>query len=156
MLERIVRPGMVFFDLGAHIGEYTLLASRLVTDTGQVHAFEPDPDIFKLLQENVARNKLGNVKLNCCAVSDADGEADFIICADPASSSIIQNSGLQPGPALKQIASVPTRCLDSYHRESECRPNIVKADVEGAELLVLEGAKNTPEVLENNKAADRD
>ena len=141
LLERIMKPGMVFFDLGAHIGEYTLLVSRLAGDSGRVHSFEPDPDLFELLQENVTRNKLGNVKLNCCAVTDCDGEASFNVCIDPASSSIAQDNNLRSDSSVRRTIRIPTRNLDSYCWESDCRPRIIKADVEGAELSVLQGAQ---------------
>src|SRR5205823_1875398 len=61
-----VKPGMTFFDIGAHFGFFSLLASSLVGDAGQVHSFEPTPNTFAVLEENVAA--CGNVRVNNMAV----------------------------------------------------------------------------------------
>src|SRR5205823_143519 len=60
-LCRILRPGMVFLDIGANIGQYTLLASQRVGPVGDVHAFEPHPTLFDVLVRNVDRNRCRNV-----------------------------------------------------------------------------------------------
>lgn len=69
-LERWLRPGDVFLDIGAHIGVYSLAASRMVGVSGVVIAIEPDPMTFERLSETVGRNQLGNVRLVNAGVSD--------------------------------------------------------------------------------------
>lgn len=137
-----LRPGMVFFDVGAHIGEYTLLASRRVGPSGQVHAFEPQPDTFGLLQSNAKVNALRNVRLNACAVSDREGQAEFGVRPEPSLSSILRKVGASEADDLLCSITVASRTLDSYCRECGCWPDLVKIDVEGAELLVLQGAQD--------------
>jgi FkbM family methyltransferase len=136
-----LRPGMVFFDVGAHIGEYALLASHAVQSSGEVHAFEPQPDTFAHLTNNVELNDLRNVSLNDCAVSDRNGEVDFTVRSEPSLSSMVGATEPPKKEAAGRTIKVPTRRLDDYCRERGCWPDLMKIDVEGAELLVLQGAK---------------
>ncbi len=74
-LERNLRSGDVFLDVGANIGYYTLLAARKVAPSGQVHAFEISQDDFARLETNVRLNSFTTfIRLNRVAVSDAEGE----------------------------------------------------------------------------------
>jgi methyltransferase, FkbM family len=136
-----LRPGMVFFDVGAHIGEYALLASRRVGPCGEVHAFEPQPSTLALLENNVEVNGLRNVRLNGCAVSDRDEEVDFGVRAEPSLSSIVREGKPLDGQELLCSLKVPSRTLDEYCGECGRWPDLIKIDVEGAELLVLQGAE---------------
>jgi FkbM family methyltransferase len=138
IIESFLRPGMVFFDVGAHIGEYTLMASRLVGPNGAVHAFEAQPDTFAILEQNCLRNRVSNVKLNSCAVVDAPGTVEFDICAEPAMSSMAAAAAL-PRRRLNRIV-VPAISLDRYCQVHDTWPDLLKVDVEGAEWLVLRGA----------------
>src|ERR1035441_6724268 len=61
LLGSLIRPGMTVFDIGAHVGHYTLLAARIVGPTGRVYAFEPEPENFALLKRNVELNGYKNV-----------------------------------------------------------------------------------------------
>ena len=125
-----LRPGMNFFDVGAHIGEYTLLAGRSVGPEGSVHAFEPQPDTYELLQENLRRNHAANVKAVPCAIAAECGLARFRRHPEPSQST------LDPGGDI----TVPTRTLPDYVRETGVLPHVIKVDVEGAECEVLKGA----------------
>jgi FkbM family methyltransferase len=73
VLEKLLDKETVFFDIGAHIGQYTLLAAPL---TREVHCFEPMPWIYKILEYNVSRNKLKNVRCKPVGVTDYTGSAD--------------------------------------------------------------------------------
>src|SRR5689334_5897732 len=77
-VSRVLKAGMTVVDLGANIGYYTLLASRLVGPSGVVYAFEPDPLMFEYLTGNVARNRCGNVIAVDVAVTDRIGRAPFV------------------------------------------------------------------------------
>jgi len=126
----------VFFDLGAHIGQYTLMASPLCR---AVHSFEPVPVTFELLHRNVQANGLANVFANHCAVSDRSG--DVTIYEGDVSN--MDRSSLRP-PAYTSGKSfvVPSLTLDAYVREHGDVPDLIKIDVEGAEISVLRGACN--------------
>lgn len=138
-LARLLQPGMVFVDVGAHFGEYTVMAARWVGRQGLVHAFEPQPDTFALLEKNVAASALENVTLNPWAVADLDGEAVFWERAEPASSSLA--STRPPDAAVRRVYCVPVCTLDAYCRQRQLTPDVIKVDVEGAERLVLLGAR---------------
>jgi FkbM family methyltransferase len=78
--RRRVKPGMTLADIGANVGYYTILASRLVGPTGKVLAFEPDEDNLAYLRKNLAENGCGNVQVYPFAVGAKDGEADLHQC----------------------------------------------------------------------------
>ena len=84
-VRRLVRPGDLVFDVGAHVGFYTTMFSRLVGD-GAVVAFEPDVINLELLQRNLERNRARNVVVRSQAVSDASGERRFAVDAFTGSS----------------------------------------------------------------------
>src|SRR4030095_4117195 len=77
LFHRFIQPGMVVLDVGAHVGQYSLVASRLVGESGARHTFEPDPDTFAWLQGNCRRNNLTNVTLNRLALSDVNEMKTF-------------------------------------------------------------------------------
>src|SRR3989344_2665787 len=70
LVSKYLKKGDVFVDVGAHIGYFTLLASKIVGPVGRVYAFEPNTNNFKLLQKNVKRNKLNNVICINKAIAD--------------------------------------------------------------------------------------
>lgn len=132
-----LKPGMVFFDVGAHIGEYTLIASRAVGPTGAIHAFEAQPDTFALLRRNCTANGAENVKLNRSAVCDRQGEVEFDISEEPSMSSMAAAVEVERKRARIRVPGVT---LDQYCQTHCTWPSLLKIDVEGAELLVLRGA----------------
>jgi FkbM family methyltransferase len=136
-ISDFLKPGMVFFDVGAHIGEYTLIGSREVGPTGAIHAFEAQPDTFALLKQNCTTNRAENVKLNSVAVCEHEGEVEFDICAEPAMSSMAAAVDVE---RKRGRIRVPGITLDWYCQTNSTWPSLLKIDVEGAELLVLRGA----------------
>jgi FkbM family methyltransferase len=137
--REVLRPGMVALDCGAHIGEYSLLFSRLVGPGGAVHAFEPDPRVFEFLKWNVERNGLTNVTANMLALSSSGGRADYALHPDATCSALAEFDG--DGAGGVETVEVSTTSLDAYAPEHGLeRVDAVKIDVEGAEGAVLEGA----------------
>jgi FkbM family methyltransferase len=136
---RFLRPGMVMFDVGAHIGEYTLLAAKLLGASGQVHAFEPQAHIFPILTQSVCKNGFDRVVLNCTAVSDLVGEIEFQVLSEPSMSSIRRQSS---STETEKIVSVPCTSLDRYWGDRQEKIDLIKVDVEGAEKFVFQGATN--------------
>jgi FkbM family methyltransferase len=133
----VLDPGMVVVDIGAHVGQYTIIASPLVGRTGSVHAFEPDPETFRQLVANVAINHCHNIVCSEAALSREAGTACFYL----ADVSNIGGSSLRPTVCYRgRQREVRVETLDSYAAtRSLTRLDVLKADVEGAELLVLEG-----------------
>lgn len=134
LFEKIVKPGDVVFDIGAHVGFYTLLASELVGENGKVFAFEPLPRNINYLKKHIELNKRKNVFVVESAVSDIEGEAYFGESRDSFYGRIInEQSDMKVGSVI----------LDNLIKNNELpAPNVLKIDVEGNELLVLKGAEN--------------
>jgi FkbM family methyltransferase len=135
-----LKHGNIFIDIGAHIGEYTLTASKIVGNNGQVHAFEPSPHIFEILKKNVNLNNLSNIFLNQKAVSDQNGDIQFEIHREPSISSVKKLHQSKNVPL--QTISIESMRLDTYWKSviKGIKVDLIKIDVEGAELLVLSGA----------------
>ncbi len=132
-----LKPGMVAIDCDAHIGEYTVLFAVLVGPEGEVHAFEPDPRVFAILQDNITRNSLRNVWAHDKALGEVEGKAKFCLAEDPTASSFPQFAS-QIGKDVEVVITT----LDAYTEEQGLsRVDAVKIDVEGAEGAVLAGAR---------------
>jgi FkbM family methyltransferase len=138
-LLSILRPGQVVFDVGANIGYYTLLASRQVGPSGRVVAFEPSPRNISYLHRHLALNHATNVMLVPAGCSDRNGLAAFDAGRDCATGHLLEPASHANG----HRDLVPTVALDEIVRESGLVPDVLKIDVEGAEMLVLEGAAHT-------------
>jgi FkbM family methyltransferase len=138
-IARYLRPGMVFYDLGANIGFFSLIAARLVGHSGRVFSFEADPQVAGRLRENLRRNQFTNASVQQAAVWSGSKTVSFAR-ADSAASA---DRGLgfvteDPLPA-GEIISVPAVSLDDFCA-SHPAPHLVKCDVEGAEREVFNGA----------------
>jgi len=133
VFERTVREDSVVFDIGAHVGFYTLLASVLVGPRGSVFAFEPLPANLLYLKEHLRLNKIDNVTVVEAAVSDRCGTAFFDEGPNSSMGHISSNGRLQ----------VETVALDEFIAKGEVPlPDYIKIDIEGAEALALSGAKS--------------
>ncbi len=138
VLAERLKPGMVFYDLGANIGFFSLLAARLVGATGKVFSFEPDPEIAGRLRRNIARNGFRNVQVVEAGVWSASGNINFV-AADVSSpdrglGKIVTGEG---APSARPIRCV---ALDEFI-QSVPPPDAIKCDVEGAEIEVFRGAE---------------
>lgn len=142
MLVGHLRPGMVFIDVGAHYGYFTLLASRLVAPGGTVVAFEPSRSTARLLRRNVGG--IPGIIVEACAVLDGTGTVELNDFG-PSSSALNTVLGAARVPEsdrrdLRALTyAVPSVSLDDYTAERGLRPDIVKLDAEGAELAILSG-----------------
>jgi FkbM family methyltransferase len=142
-LKRALKPGMVFVDVGAHLGEYTVLAADILKGTGHVHAFEPRPDIFELLNRNVQLNHCRNVTVRPCALWHENGVCDFEVTPEPAISAVRSVAAMRRGAKLIKVQAVTLN--DYFAKWDVAKPNLIKIDVEGAELNVLQGARTVLE-----------
>ncbi len=139
VFERVLHPGMCAIDLGAHIGYFTLLAAHLVGPTGKVYAFEPAPKTYRILEKNIALNGYHNVLAFQKAVADRTGTMMFHLLSKAGSP-----SNTMYADARYDYESVPVdvTTLDEF-LESEGWPHVdlVKMDIEGAELAALSGMR---------------
>lgn len=145
-LAELVKPGQTVYDVGANIGFFTMLCSRLVGPEGAVYAFEPIPQNVATLRHNVALNGLTNVVIIEKALSSSTGAAEMFVSPwsafhslNVAGASKQENHGPQSGEIVVQTVT-----LDEFVRGEDVRaPDLVKIDVEGAELVVLDGMRET-------------
>lgn len=137
-LAKHVRPGMNFYDLGANIGFFTLLAARLVGQEGRVTAFEADPEIAARLREHVEHNNFTRVTVEQKAVWS---ERRWVIFAR-SDSAVSPDRGLGHvvGAVANGTIEVEAVSLDDYTSAFPA-PDFIKCDVEGAELEVFRGAR---------------
>jgi len=129
-----LRPGDVFCDVGANIGYYTVLASRLVGPTGMVVAVEPSPTALRRLHDNIALNGLTNVRVVAAAVTASRGR---IALYTPLSGNAGTASTVsRPGHAEQaDVAALPL--TDILTPDEMARLRLVKIDIEGGEGPVL-------------------
>jgi len=132
LVKRLLAKGGVFLDVGANIGSYSLVASE--QSLAKVHAFEPHPATFRFLLENIRLNRRSNVSALNLAVGKTDGEVLFTNSPGSPTNHIVSDAD---GPG-----SIRTMCirLDTFCRNRDTLPDIVKIDVEGFEYDVLMGA----------------
>lgn len=139
IMSNLIRPNDVIFDIGAHYGYFTLLASRLVGNSGMVYSFEPMPQNFKGLEYNILINKINNAKLINCALSNKDSILQF-----SNNKNTVANTYISGSPIFDQLTSIirlKATSLDNLLlRKEVALPNFMKIDVEGAEYDVLDGA----------------
>lgn len=133
------RKGDVVFDVGAHIGLYTLIAAQKVGEGGLVVAFEPDRENFRLLMKNVRNNHFaGTVRLFQAALGNYEGQKMFFPNADPLISSFKPNlNSRQPKPVAVTTLDNVVAKFKIHHIDW------IKIDVEGAEVDVLKGGNKT-------------
>ena len=126
----------VCVDIGANIGYFTLLMAKGASE-GSVHAFEPIPLNTSLLHASIELNGFTNIWVNQSAVGDRTGEISFVQSSDSAYSSLFDTGRKSPDRTIR----VPITTLDEYVSHTGItRVDILKADVEGAEGLVVAGA----------------
>jgi FkbM family methyltransferase len=138
-LSEHLRPGTVFYDVGAHIGVLSLVAARLVGAQGAVFAFEADPANAARVEEHSRRNGLTQIHIVPCAAWSTEGRLRF----ERASTQSSLNQGTVATERAEPTANtieVDAIALDDF----SCRhapPDLIKIDVEGAEAAVLRGCE---------------
>ena len=135
----IVREGMTIIDAGVNKGYYSLLFAKLMNDKGQILSFEPDIGNCFWFNKSIQANKYKSIKLYQCALSESDSEAIFYPGKKSGWGSLRSSheTDLQ-----KKTMVVKTKKLDTIlQEEGISRVDIIKIDVQGADLLMLKGAR---------------
>jgi FkbM family methyltransferase len=147
LFKRLVKKGMVVVDVGANFGYYTLLAARLVGDEGQVFAFEPDPYNYDLLCKNTEVNGYRNVIPVRKAVFSKIGKMKLFLDKSNLGGHSLSGANVDRGASIM----VEVTSLDDYFRNTDCKIDAIKMDVQGSEMGVLEGMTNTINQNDNLK-----
>jgi FkbM family methyltransferase len=150
VMRRFISEGDTVFDIGANLGVHTALLAQLAGTGGRVFAFEPNPDLLPTLALTI--EGMPNAALLRFALSDEDHEATFYVPRDHAMGSLSDWTATEPMHELREtlalgkaraITVLQQRMDDVVGRGLLPLPNFIKCDVEGAELKVFRGGKET-------------
>lgn len=142
-LYQLLKEGDVVFDVGANIGEVTFGMSKRVGNLGMIHSFEPEPFIFSRISRNLSLNSFNNICLNNVALGDK--EQELFLKAQ------VENNrgGTRINMYSREGEKVKVTTLDFYVKQNALKKlDLIKVDVEGFEMKVLQGAQ---EVLQKFK-----
>jgi FkbM family methyltransferase len=139
LVQRLLTGDGVFWDIGANVGYFTLVAATALDHRGQIVAFEPGQNAYARLLENISLNAYRNIRTYQVAVTDREGEAVLRVSGDIADSSATL---YQTGKTEARAEVCRTVALDYFLGTEGLRPpDLIKLDAEGAELAVLQGAR---------------
>jgi len=135
--SKISLSGMSIIDIGANIGYFTLLAAGIVGVTGNVYAFEPEPQNYSLLARNVRLNGFTNVRLYQKAVSRCSGKMNLNLGSQSGTHSLFSVKETTSKTIMIDLIG-----LDEIFIGTNNRIDVIKVDVQGAEMDVLMGMQN--------------
>ena len=135
----IVKEGDVVLDIGANIGYYVLIESKLVGEQGKVYAIEPVSSNLVQLQQNLKLNNCKNVEVFKLAVGDKNGKAKIYI-PEKRNLSTLDKNALEGN--LKSVEEIEVITVDSF-LDKKPKPNFIRMDVEGYEFYIIKGMNKT-------------
>jgi FkbM family methyltransferase len=142
VMATLLRPGMVYYDVGANVGFFAVLAARLLGPAGRIVCFEPLPQNAEQIAYNSRLNGFTTIAVRIEALGGSNRTETFCTSAEP-TWGMLNSVGKAPDQASGAI-EVSVRTLDSLCGPGGLpHPNLIKIDVEGAEAEVLEGASAT-------------
>jgi FkbM family methyltransferase len=147
-VQSLLRSGDTFIDVGGNKGDFALLAAKITGDSGQVVCVEPEPTNCKWIRQSIQLNQYQNIDLWNVALSDHDSEALLYLGTKSGFHTLLSGQPERNQGCLK----VTTRTLDALLKERKTSSvQMIKIDVEGAELQVLRGSveviKNNPDIV---------
>lgn len=142
-IKKLIQHGWVVYDVGANIGYFTLMFSRLVGESGAVFAFEPLPANLERLKENLELNGLTSlVKVHPVAVIDESKTVEFLIGSSGAMGKTIGSAGRENEELYQESIEVPGIALDDFiFKQENPPPRAIKMDIEGGETLAIQGMR---------------
>jgi FkbM family methyltransferase len=152
-LKFLINPGEIFFDVGAHIGSISEIASELVGPNGQVISFEANPSTIRNLTANMVKNHRINVHIFNYAIWKLSGQLMKFENNGAASSIVINDK--------EDCLEIKSISIDDFVQKYKIYPNFIKMDIEGFEYEALLGAINTIRncrpllIIEHNLGDDR-
>jgi len=142
-LLHLCHPGDTVFDVGGHHGYMAIVAGKSVEPKGRVVSFEPNPYSRKWLEYNIKLNASANIEVVASAVSSSKGHVVLHIQKGTCSWNTSIFSGSFSDKYDTEDIEVETITIDDYVQETGLVPSLIKIDIEGAELLALQGAMMT-------------
>lgn len=140
-INKNIKKGDNVIDLGANIGYYTILMSKLVGDEGKVFSFEPDPNSAEILKMNIDLNDCKNVIIVQKAVHNETNKVKFYICdTDNRNNSMYME--------YNDSIEVESIKLDDYFKDYTESITFIKMDIQGSEVNVLKGMQS---LLQKNR-----
>lgn len=133
ILKKIIKPGMKVLDIGANIGFYSMMFSKLVGETGSVYAFEPDKENFRHLKRNTIGLK--NLSINKIAVSNKSGKIKLYISKD-----LNVDHNTYDNGEKRESVEVGTTSLDDFFNNNEII-NFIKIDIQGYDYFAILGGE---------------
>lgn len=138
-IAKYVKPGGVFYDLGANVGFLTVIGAKLAGPRGRVVAFEPLPANAELVRHNAKINGFTNVEVLEVAVSASSSQGRLQLAAEPTQAKLAEDSG-----AAGETISVEIVSIDELVAQGKIPPpDFMKIDIEGAEVDALRGMERT-------------
>ena len=137
VMKEHIKEGDVVLDIGAHIGYYTVLFNDWVGPDGRVHAFEPNPELWDVLSDNITLNKSSSTTAWRLALGDISGDRIFYINEDkPVDGRLFRGDIEHLKPIFVETSTLDEWVVKHYNNKPV---NFIKLDVQGSEGLVLEG-----------------
>lgn len=134
LLIKVCKSAKCFIDVGTNLGFFTCVISKLYPNIF-VYGFEMDKNSFDLLRKNVKLNDVKNVEINNLAISDKEGQVYFKRQDQPDPTLSITSKKINETIPAESIS------LDSFFEDKKIKPDVLKIDVEGSEMLILKGMK---------------
>lgn len=135
----VLKEGDVVLDIGANIGYYVLIESRLVGKKGRVYAVEPVTSTFELMKKNLQLNNPTNVYPYNFAFGEKDGESEIYVCNESNLCAMNKNA---VGGKIVRVQKVPLVTVDTFFKDKPS-PKLIRMDVEGYEYQIFKGMTNT-------------
>lgn len=139
LLDCVLRTGDVFLDIGANEGYFSVLGSKRVGPSGKVFAVEPQGRLIPIIRENLRLNATSNVTVAHTALAEKEGEAVLYLANSLNSGSSSLFRIVKNGDGSEHVKQV---ALDQFFASNGiARARFIKIDCEGAEYVILSGAK---------------
>lgn len=149
-LTSVFHEGDVFLDVGANLGWYSLVLGKKVPKA-HIYAFEPIPSTMRVFEKNINLNNISNIKTFCLGLFNKEDEMSFLYAEDVSGATSLKLAGQTRGAMPVTEVLCKTTTLDIFCRNNAITPDLIKIDVEGAELMVVQGGvetlKHTPIIL---------
>ena len=141
-LQKELKEEMICLDIGANIGYYATMESHSVGKSGWVIAIEPSPINFSFLKRNMDLQKTSNYEVHNFAIGNVESEINFLISKKSNLSRVVQEG--EKIPEGCELIRIPLKSIDKLVEEKKLEKlDLLRMDVEGYEMQILEGSKNT-------------